>query len=121
MAVIIRGGTVVNADRSFRADVVCDGGKIVEGRHTVMVDTLIWAHRDARRDVADGARHGGHDDVVQHRDDLVTRDNQHWSSLLIGRLHQPQLALSYQGSASVSAMALAIANSSSSGVCAHWR
>ncbi len=30
MAVIIRGGTVVNADRSFRADVVCDGGKIVE-------------------------------------------------------------------------------------------
>jgi len=30
MSVIIRGGTVVNADRSFRADVVCDAGKIVE-------------------------------------------------------------------------------------------
>ncbi len=29
MAVIIRGGTVVNADRTFKADVLCDGGKIV--------------------------------------------------------------------------------------------
>lgn len=29
MALLIRGGTVVNADRSFRADVLCDGGKIV--------------------------------------------------------------------------------------------
>ena len=26
---LIRGGTVVNADREFRADVLCDGGKIV--------------------------------------------------------------------------------------------
>ena len=30
MSVFIRGGTVVNSDRSFRADVLCDGGKIVE-------------------------------------------------------------------------------------------
>lgn len=29
MALLVRGGTVVNADRSFRADVLCDGGKIV--------------------------------------------------------------------------------------------
>jgi dihydropyrimidinase len=29
MTTIIRGGTVVNADRAFRADVLCDGGKIV--------------------------------------------------------------------------------------------
>ena len=29
MAVLVRGGTVVNADRSFRADVLCEGGKIV--------------------------------------------------------------------------------------------
>ena len=29
MSVVLRGGTVVNADRSFRADVLCDGGKIV--------------------------------------------------------------------------------------------
>ena len=28
MAVLVRGGTVVNADRSFRADVLCDGGTI---------------------------------------------------------------------------------------------
>jgi dihydropyrimidinase len=28
MAVLIRGGTVVNADRQFRADVLCDGGTI---------------------------------------------------------------------------------------------
>jgi len=30
MSVLIRGGTVVNADRSFRADVLCDDGRIVE-------------------------------------------------------------------------------------------
>jgi len=29
MTTIIRGGTVVNADRAFRADVLCEGGKIV--------------------------------------------------------------------------------------------
>ncbi|MBI3525921.1 MAG: dihydropyrimidinase [Betaproteobacteria bacterium] len=29
MATIIRGGTVVNADRAFRADVLCDGDKII--------------------------------------------------------------------------------------------
>ncbi|WEF30850.1 dihydropyrimidinase [Pseudoduganella chitinolytica] len=29
MTVFIRGGTVVNADRAFRADVLCDGDKIV--------------------------------------------------------------------------------------------
>ena len=29
MSLFIRGGTVVNADRSERADVLCDGGKIV--------------------------------------------------------------------------------------------
>lgn len=29
MSVLIKNGTVVNADRSFRADVYCDGGKIV--------------------------------------------------------------------------------------------
>jgi dihydropyrimidinase len=28
MKTIIRGGTVVNADRAFRADVLCDGDKI---------------------------------------------------------------------------------------------
>ncbi|MTW13236.1 dihydropyrimidinase [Pseudoduganella eburnea] len=29
MAILIRGGTVVNADRAFRADVLCDGDKVV--------------------------------------------------------------------------------------------
>ncbi|WP_207005483.1 dihydropyrimidinase [Trinickia mobilis] len=29
MSILIRGGTVVNADREFRADVLCDGPKIV--------------------------------------------------------------------------------------------
>jgi len=28
MSLMIRGGTVVNADRSFRADVYCENGKI---------------------------------------------------------------------------------------------
>ena len=30
MSVLIRGGTVVNADQSIRADVSCVDGKIVE-------------------------------------------------------------------------------------------
>ena len=30
MATLIRGGTVVTAERSFRADVLCDGGLIRE-------------------------------------------------------------------------------------------
>ena len=29
MTVLIKGGTVVNADRTFNADVLCSGGKIV--------------------------------------------------------------------------------------------
>jgi dihydropyrimidinase len=29
MAILIRGGTVVNADREFRADVLCDNGQII--------------------------------------------------------------------------------------------
>ena len=29
MSTLIRGGTVVNADRAFKADVLCEGGKIV--------------------------------------------------------------------------------------------
>lgn len=29
MGILIRGGTVVNADRAYRADVLCEGGKIV--------------------------------------------------------------------------------------------
>jgi dihydropyrimidinase len=28
MTVVIKGGTVVNADRSFRADVLCEGGLV---------------------------------------------------------------------------------------------
>lgn len=29
MTILVRGGTVVNADREYRADVLCEGGKIV--------------------------------------------------------------------------------------------
>ena len=29
MAILVRGGTVVNADRAFRADVLCEGDKII--------------------------------------------------------------------------------------------
>ena len=29
MALLVRGGTVVNADQSLRADVLCDQGKII--------------------------------------------------------------------------------------------
>ena len=30
MAVLIKGGTVVTAEQSWRADVLCDGGKIID-------------------------------------------------------------------------------------------
>jgi len=34
MSILIRGGVVVNADREFRADVLCDDGKIIAvGEH----------------------------------------------------------------------------------------
>ncbi len=29
MSIFIRGGTVVNADRAFKADVICFGDKII--------------------------------------------------------------------------------------------
>jgi len=29
MSILIRGGTIVNADREYRSDVLCDGGRIV--------------------------------------------------------------------------------------------
>ena len=32
MSLLIRGGTVVNADRAFRADVYCDRGSILRRR-----------------------------------------------------------------------------------------
>ena len=34
MSILIRGGVVVNADREFRADVLCEDGKIIAvGEH----------------------------------------------------------------------------------------
>ena len=30
MAILIRGGTVVTADQSYQADVLCDSGKIID-------------------------------------------------------------------------------------------
>ena len=35
MTVLIKGGTVVNADRSRRADVLCDGGIVVAVDETI--------------------------------------------------------------------------------------
>lgn len=41
MALWIRGGTVVNADRSFRADVLCDQGRIVAADQAQAVTILV--------------------------------------------------------------------------------
>src|SRR5688572_31592787 len=35
MALLIRGGTVVTAEQTLRADVLCDGGRIVEVREGI--------------------------------------------------------------------------------------
>ena len=92
------------------------GSEIVEGGDTVVIDSFIGSHRDTRGDCPDGAGHGGDDDVVEYGDDFIARNDEHGTSLLVGCFDEPELGLGYQGSASVIAMALAIARSSSSGV-----
>ena len=60
--------------------------------------------------MSNGASDGCHDDIVENRYRLVARDDKDWPVLVIGRLKEPKLSLSYQGSASVIAIAFAKAS-----------
>ena len=88
--------------------------EVVEGGDAVVVDPFVDSDGDAGWDRPDCAGHGSDDDVVEYRDDFIARHDEHGTSLLVRGLHEPEFALSYQGSASVMAVALAIARSSSS-------
>jgi hypothetical protein len=81
-----------------------------------VIDALVGPDGNARWDVPQRARHGRNDDVVEDWNDFITRDDQYRAALLVRCFHQPDFGLGYHGSASVIAMALAIASSSSSGV-----
>lgn len=88
--------------------------EIVEARHAVMIDPFVGSDGYAGANRTDGAGHGSHHNAVQNGYRLVTRDDQYRSPLAVRRFHEPQIALRYQGSASVIAMALAMATESSS-------
>lgn len=70
-----------------------------------MVDPLFGSDRNARWNVTDGARYRRHDHVVQNRYRFVARHHEDGPMFVIRRFQEPQLALGYQGSASVIAMA----------------
>ena len=90
------------------------GSETVEGCNAVVVDPLVGPHGDAGRTRADRAGDGSHNNAVQNGNGLIARDDEHRSPLAIRGFQEPQIALSYHGSASVMAMALAMAKASSS-------
>jgi hypothetical protein len=83
-----------------------DRSDVVERGHALAVDALVGPDAKAGRDVSHGARHWRNDDVVEGRDDLVARDDEHGTAFPIRRFQQPDLGLGYHGSASVIAIAL---------------
>ena len=98
-----------------------DRCEVVECGHTLVVESLIGPDSDARRYITQGARHRSDDHIVEHWNHLVTRNHEHWTTLLVRCLHQPDLGLGYHGSASVIAIAFAMASSLSSGVWGNAR
>jgi hypothetical protein len=75
-----------------------------------MVDPFVWSNRSTRRDASNRAGDGHHDDIVENRYRLVARHDKDRPVLVIRRLKEPKLSLSYQGSASVMARAFAKAS-----------
>ena len=75
-----------------------------------MVDPFVWSNRNTRRDASNRAGDGRHDDIVENRYRLVARHDKDRPVLVIRRLEEPKLSVSYQGSASVMARAFAKAS-----------
>ena len=75
-----------------------------------MVDPFDWSNWNTRRNASNRAGDRRHDDIVKHGYRFVARYDQDWPALVVGRLKEPKLSLSYQGSASVMAIAFAIAS-----------
>jgi hypothetical protein len=98
------------AAQSDREQTFGDGGHVVEGGNTVMVDPFVWPNGNAGRDASNRPGDGCHDDVVENRYRLVARHDKDRPVLEIRRLQEPELSLSYQGSASVMAIAFAKAS-----------
>jgi hypothetical protein len=82
-----------------------------------MVDPFVSSNRNTRRDASNRAGDGCHNDIAENRYRLVARYDKDRPVLVIRRLEEPKLSLSYQGSASVMAIALAKASRSSSADC----
>ncbi len=95
--------------------------EVVERHRALVFDPVFWAHRHTGRNVSDGACHRRHNHVVEHGNGLVSGHHKRWPRLLIRGLEQPQLALSYHGSASVMAIAFARAAASSVEPCGMCR
>jgi hypothetical protein len=87
---------------------------VVECRNTLVVNPFVGADWNTRWDSSNRARDWRDHNIVENGDRFVAGHDEHWSALVIRGFQEPELALGYQGSASVIAMALARARSSSS-------
>lgn len=75
-----------------------------------MVDPFGGPNRDTGWDVSNRAGDGRHHDIVENRYRLTARHDKDRPVLVIWCLKEPKLSLSYQGSASVMAIAFARAS-----------
>lgn len=79
-----------------------------------MVEPFFRTDRNACWDCPEGARDGGYHDAIEDWYRLVARDDKDGPAFFVWCFEEPKLSLSYQGSASVMASALASASLSSS-------
>ncbi len=86
-----------------------------------MIDSFFGTDRDVGRNTPDCRGYWGYDDVVEDGNRCVPTHDKYRSLFPIWRFHQPNFTLRYQDSASVSAIALAIAQASSESVCGFKR
>ncbi len=87
---------------------------IVECRNAVVVDAFVRADQNAGWNSPDCTGHRRHHNTAENGNGFVARHDEHGSALIIWGLEKPEFALGYQASASVMAIAFAMARSSSS-------
>jgi hypothetical protein len=98
------------ATQSGREQTLGNGSHVVEVGHAVMVDSFVGPNRNARRYASNRTGNGCHHDIVENRYRLVARHDKDRPVLVIRRFKEPKLSLSYQGSASIMAIAFAKAS-----------